>query len=96
MKSALNPWMKLGWESWALGLEAGAVIGLRTMKIAAGGAAGEAEARRMVTEKVDAMTELGTMAMVGGLGCTPVDALDKTLSHYRKKVTANRHRLVKV
>ncbi len=90
-----NPWIGIGLGAWSLGLEASAVIGLRTMKLAAGGAAAEAEARRMVSEKVDAGLALHSMAMSGGLGSTPHAAAAKTLAHYRRKVRANRRRLSK-
>jgi len=63
-----NPWVRLGVNAWSLGLEAFMVIGLRTMKIAAGGPAAEIETRRMVDEKVNAAVALQTLAMTGGLG----------------------------
>ena len=69
------------------------MIGLRTLKLAAGGAAGDAEARRMVSEKIDAGVALQTLALTGGLGFTPQAAAAKTLTHYRRKVRANRRRL---
>jgi ABC-type sugar transport system substrate-binding protein len=74
-------------------MEASAVIGLRTMKIALGGAAAEAEARRMIAEKIDAGVALQTLALTGRLGVTPHHAAAKTLSHLRRKVRANRRRL---
>ena len=92
----LNPWLRIGFDAWALGVEASAVIGLRTLKIAAGGAAGEAEARRMVAEKLDAAAQLQTKALTGGLGATGAGMATKTLTHYRRKVRANRRRLSKV
>ena len=82
-----NPWMRLGMNAWALGLESSAVIGLRTLKIAAGGAEAEAETRRMVWEKME------RMAFAGGLGATPQRAAARTVAHYRRKVRANRRRL---
>jgi len=63
------------------------------MKIALGCAAGEAEARRMISEKIDAGVTLQTLALTGGLGLTPHGAAAKTLSHLRRKVRANRRRL---
>ena len=95
MARSRNPWFGIGMSAWSLGLEAQAVIGLRTLKIAAGGAAGEAEARRMVAEKIDAGVALQTLAVTGGLGFTPHGAAAKTLTHYRRKVRANRRRLSK-
>ena len=88
-----NPWLRLGLDAWSLGAESSAVIGLRMMKMAAGGAAAEAEARRMVSEKVEAGLALQAMALTGGLGVTPHGAAAKTVAHYRRKVRANRRRL---
>jgi len=93
MARSRNPWLGVGLSAWSLGLEASTVIGLRTMKIALGGAAGEAEARRMIAEKIDAGVALQTLALTGGLGLTPHRAAAKTLSHLRRKVRANRRRL---
>ena len=90
-----NPWLRLGWDAWSLGLEASTVVGLRTAKIAAGGAAADAEARRMVSEKVDAAAALQTLALTGALGFTAPQVVSKTLAHYRRKVRANRRRLTK-
>lgn len=95
MSRVRNPWIRVGFDAWSLGLEASAVIGLRAMKIAAGGAAGEAEARRMVSEKVDAGLALQTLAFTGGLGVAPHSAAAKTVKHYRRKVRANLRRLSK-
>ncbi len=88
-----NPWLRLGLDAWSLGAESSAVIGLRMMKMAAGGAAAEAEARRMVSEKVEAGVALQMLALTGGLGVTPHGAAAKTVAHYRRKVRANRRRL---
>lgn len=90
-----SPWVQLGWDAWMLGAESASVMGLRTLKIAAGGAAGEAEARRMVSEKIEAAQALQIMAMTGALGFTAPAAAAKTLTHYRRKVRANRRRLAK-
>jgi hypothetical protein len=86
-----NPWARIGLNAWSLGVEASSVIGLRMLKIAAG----EAEARLMIDEKIQAGLDLQTMALTGGLGLTPHDAATKTLAHYRRKVRANRRRLAK-
>ena len=45
-----NPWMKLTMDTWALGIEASSVIGLRTLKMAAGGPAAQTEAALMINE----------------------------------------------
>jgi hypothetical protein len=88
-----NPWIGLGLDAWTLGLEATTVMGLRTLKIAAGGEAGADEADLMVREKIKAAAELQTLALTGALGFTAPRAASKTLAHYRRKVRANRRRL---
>lgn len=53
----LNPWISLGMKVWQIGFEAQSVIALRMLRLAAGGARAEAEASRMVTEKILAAEE---------------------------------------
>ena len=89
-----NPWVRASFDAWSLGLEASSVIALRMFKIGAGGAAAEAEMRRMVSEKIDSGVAIQAMAMAGGLGLTAHGAARKTLAHYRRKVRANRRRLI--
>jgi hypothetical protein len=67
---ARNPWFRAGFYAWSLGLEASSVIALRTLKIALGGSAAEAEAHRMVSEKIDAGLTLQALALRTG---TPQD-----------------------
>lgn len=90
-----DPWTSLAFDSWALGLEASSVIGLRMMKLAAGGAAAQAEAQLMVGEKVAAGLTLPMLAMTGRLGASPPAIASGSLAHLRKKVRANRRRLAK-
>jgi hypothetical protein len=90
-----NPWSRIGFSAWSLGLEASSVIALRMLKIASGGKDSEAEARRMINEKIEAGLSLQTKALTGGLGITPQSAATKTLAHYQSKVRANRRRLEK-
>jgi hypothetical protein len=92
---ARNPWLRLGLNTWALGMEASQVIALRTLKILSGGAAGQVEARRMVDEKIQAGLDLQSAALTGSLGLTAEGAAGKVVSHYRRKVRANRRRLTK-
>jgi hypothetical protein len=87
--------MRLTVDGWALGMEASAVIGLRTLALAGGGAAAQAEANRMVSEKIDAALGLGALAFAGGLGPNAVTMTARTMAHYRRKVRANRRRLSK-
>ena len=88
-----NPWFGIGLDAWRLGLEASAVIGLRTLKIAKGGARGRAEAERMIHEKIEAASALQVQALTGRLGGTLAAASTRTIAHYRRKVNANRRRL---
>lgn len=88
-----NPWIGVGWDAWRLGLEASTVVSLRALRIAQGGATGQAETLRMMSEKVEAALSLQAMAMTGGLGETPATASRRALAHYRRKVRANRRRL---
>jgi hypothetical protein len=90
-----NPWFRFGVNAWALGVEASSVIALRALKFAGGGSAAEAEACRMVSEKVEAGLALQALALTGELGLTAQGAATKTLAHYRRKVRANRRRLAK-
>ena len=87
-----NPWIKIGFDAWWLTLEASSVIGLRALKLAAGGASAAAESRRMVSEKIAA-----GLALTGKLGMSRPGprAAATTLSHYRRRVRANRKRLTK-
>jgi hypothetical protein len=50
----LKSWMKLSSDAALLGFEAQQVIGLRLLRIAAGGQAASFESERMVTEKIAA------------------------------------------
>ena len=92
---AKNPWARLMFDTWSLGLETSAVVTSRAMKLARGGEGAEREARRMVAEKIEAALSLQTLALTGGLGITPQSAARKSLAHYRRRVHANRRRLAK-
>jgi hypothetical protein len=67
---ARNAWLDLWADACSLGFEASSVIGLRTMKLAAGGKAAATEAQRMVREKIAASLALQGKALSGGLGTT--------------------------
>jgi hypothetical protein len=90
-----DPWLFAGYDLWVLGMESAAVITMRGLKVAAGGAAATAEMERMVSEKVQAGIDLQTLALRGGLGTTMPELVSKTTKHYRKRVRANHRRLTK-
>jgi hypothetical protein len=86
-------WANAGASAVALGMEASAVIGLRMVRMASGGAASGEEVQRMVSEKLASALELQTAMLTGQLGTTPLEGTQKILRHYRRKVRANRRRL---
>lgn len=95
MAKRKDPWTSLAFDSWSLGLEASTVIGLRMMKLAAGGAAAQAEAQLMVGEKVATSLTLPILAMTGQLGASGPAIASGSLAHLRKKVRANMRRLAR-
>ena len=88
-------WFALALDSWSMGVEASAVIGLRMVRLAGGGAAAESEARLMVTEKFRAALDLQALAMRGALGGDPGMVAARSLRHYGARVRANRRRLTR-
>lgn len=88
-----NAWTSVGFDAMSLGLESAMVISLRMMALAKGGPGAQAEAERMVREKVEAGFALQQMALTGSLGLSPDGASRKALAHYRRRVNANRRRL---
>jgi hypothetical protein len=90
----LNPWLSFGLKAWQIGLEAQSVIALRMLRLAAGGVRAEAEASRMVTEKIMAAGEAQMAAAMGAMGGHKEHVIAvKALSVYGKRVRANRRRL---
>jgi hypothetical protein len=90
----LNPWLALGMKAFQLTVEAQTVIALRMLRLAAGGARMEAEAARMVSEKVLAAGEAQAAATAAAMrGSKSHVVAGKVLRAYRKRVKANRRRL---
>ena len=85
--------LRLNLAMMQLGAEAGGVMALRMMKLAAGGAAATAEAERMVTEKLLAAAEVQTRAWSAALTGSSHLTPQRTVALYRRKVRANRRRL---
>ncbi|HUD27696.1 MAG TPA: hypothetical protein VMQ93_02415 [Novosphingobium sp.] len=81
--------MKLAHDSYWLWAESMMVIGMRTTDMMTGRGS-DRENALMVSEKVKAATDLGMQMAMGGL-VSP----QKAVSHYRRKVTANRKRLAR-
>jgi hypothetical protein len=82
----LKTWFDLTLNAAFLGMETQRVVGLRLMKLAAGGAAAQTEAQLMVTEKVAAFAEAATTLATGG-------SAGKVIRRYRHHVKANERRL---
>ena len=80
-----NPWLSLSMKAWQLGLEAQSVIALRMLRMAAGGARAQAEAGRMVLEKVLAAGEAQGAPAIGAKR-TWVDVAENVL-HDPKRTT---------
>lgn len=87
-------WFGLGLDLWMLGLESSSVIALRTWKMAAGGNAANDEAGRMIGEKIASAMALSQQAMTGQLGTSMPGIASKAVADYRRKVRANRKRLI--
>jgi hypothetical protein len=92
-----NAWYSLSLQTARLAWEAQSVVALRCIQIAVEGAQGrQTEARRMVTEKVVALTEaqvaVATAAIKGG---SSQRITRKVLGVYKKRVHRNKRRLMK-
>jgi hypothetical protein len=88
-----EPWLGIGLDMWSLGMDSASVIGLRTMKLAQGGAAASKEAELMVSEKMATAIDVQMQFMTGGFGLNPATATQKAVGQYARKVRANRKRL---
>jgi hypothetical protein len=72
-----------------LAVETQRVMGLRMMKLSAGGPAAHAEALRMITEKSSALTEATMTVARGG-------SPHAVIRRYRTHVRSNKRRLSKI
>jgi hypothetical protein len=91
-----NSWFALSSQAMTLGLEAQSVIALRLMRIAGGGALGQAETERMMTEKVAAFGEAQAAAMAGAFGGDSSESIGKkVMGIYSKRVRGNQRRLTR-
>lgn len=79
-------WWKLGVDATLLAFESQQVIGMRLVKLSAGGAAAQVEAQRMVSEKIMAAGEAALLVASGG-------STARVVAGYRRKVRANARRL---
>lgn len=90
----INPWLALGFKTIQLGFEMQSVIALRMMRLAAGGASGQAEANRMIAEKIAAAGEVQAAAVSALMMGRKNEAVaGKMLRVLKKRVRANKRRL---
>ena len=81
-------------DCWLLGAEASLVVPLRLARLARGGAAAKAEARLMVSEKIEAHGALLRDFRQGRLGTDMAGITAGAVRHYLVAVRANRKRLM--
>jgi hypothetical protein len=94
--SLWNSWFELSAQAMMLGFEAQQVVGLRLIRLAAGGTAGQAEAQRMVTEKLAALAEVQTAAITTAIeGGSSHRLGKKVVGVYKKRVRGNKRRLTR-
>lgn len=86
-------WMRLAMSTASLYLEASRVIAMRGAILAVGGKGANAEAGRLIPEKIaalmDAQVDLATDVMLGRAHHSP----QKIVSAYRRRVRSNYRRL---
>ena len=91
-----NDWCALSVQAARLGWEAQGVMALRVMRMATQPAHSQTEARRMVTEKVEALGEAQAVVAACVIkGGKSHRVAKKVLGVYKKRVRANRRRLTR-
>ena len=85
-------WSRLMFDASQLWAEAGMVVALRSWRMMGGGHTARREFERMISEKVEAGSEL-TGALAAGSVKSPKAAARKALGIYGKRVRGNRRRL---
>jgi hypothetical protein len=90
----LKPWIALTPKAMQVGFDAQNVIFLRMMRLSAGGARGQSEARRMVSEKIAASVEAQVAAVSGIIaGREEAVVAGQVIRGLQKRVRANKRRL---
>ena len=95
MRRSRSKMNKLFSDTLKMSLAAHRVIGLRLMKIAAGGAHGKRESELMVSEKIEAAAEASVEAAISVASGRPHRAAERALAVYTKRVNGNLKRLSK-
>ncbi len=79
-------WRRLARDMTLLSMESQLVIGLRMVRLMAGGTEAQVEAQRMVAEKVDQLAKASLSLATGGTA-------QSVCTGYRRRVRANARRL---
>lgn len=87
-------WLEVIGDCWLLGAESAMVVPLRLTRLATGGKGACAEARLMVSEKIEAHGKLAKALAGGELGSGAKAITGGVVSHYLGYVRGNRERLV--
>ena len=85
-------WSRLMFDASQLWAEAGMVVALRSWRMMGGGHTARREFERMISEKVEAGSEL-TGVLASGRVKSPKAAARKAVGIYGKRVRGNRRRL---
>jgi hypothetical protein len=93
MKRTFGHWLGIAADCWLLGAEASLVLPLRLARLARGGSVAKAEAKLMVTEKIEAHGALLRDFGAGRLGKSAPALAGSVVHHYLVRVRANRQRL---
>src|SRR5262249_45983690 len=91
-----NAWFALSTQAARMCWDAQAVILLRCLRVAQGGAKARAETQRMITEKAAALVEAQVAATAAKLKRKRKNQVaKKAVAHYARRVRRNRRRLAK-
>lgn len=91
---AEQDWLSIAADCWWLGAESTMVIPLRLTRLALGGKGACAEAKLMVTEKIEAHGKLARALAGGEIGTGAKAITAGVVSHYLGYVRGNRVRLL--
>ena len=82
----LGPWF----DVTLLALESSEVIGLRVAKLAGGGVDAQHEAHLMVSEKIDAVVEVGARLLCGATAVNVIDRLQEQVAANAERLSTER------
>jgi hypothetical protein len=90
------PFTSIYFDLFRLACESSMVVSLRMMTFAAGGARAASEAQLMAVEKLQAASIVAVDGLFGLAGGRSAESIGRSaIAHYRRKVGANRRRLLR-